>query len=256
LDRDANHYEKFNLVSTPKLAPRMPAPFKESSAVNSAQSNILDGVVERVRVGKNALSGTIVLPSENIGIVVFAPSSNSSLGGSPNGFIANVLKSYRVGALLLDQLTEPEAPSPEDMTDIVMDADRLTDALTWLESHIDLAGIPIGLLGIGADAAAVFQAAARKPRLVDALVIFDGRINLLQHQLARVRAPTLLIVSGQGQKMLAGNNRSAMRALHCRKHVAIVPRGQVLPQGQGSMDIVASLAAHWFEHHFLVNGSA
>ena len=57
-------------------------------------------------------------------------------------------------------------------------------------------GVPIGYFGASTGAGAALQAAARAPAAVSAVVSRGGRPDLAAPYLARVTAPTLLIVGG------------------------------------------------------------
>ena len=66
--------------------------------------------------------------------------------------------------------------------------------------------------------------------------------------LARVRAPTLLVVGGHDPEVLA-LNREALAALTCEKALAIVPGATHLFEEPGALEQVADLAAAWFLDH-------
>ena len=63
--------------------------------------------------------------------------------------------------------------------------------------------------------------------------------------LARVRAPTLLIV-GENDPEVLELNRAAYRELRCTKQLNVVPRATHLFEEPGTLEAVAALAADWF----------
>ena len=95
--------------------------------------------------------------------------------------------------------------------------------------------------------AAALQAAALRPGRVSALVLRGGRADLAG-PLARVQAPTMLIVGGADGERLP-INRAALHALHCEKRLQIVPGASHLFEEPGALDAVAHLAADWFIRH-------
>lgn len=209
------------------------------------------GTVERsesVLIGAQALPGLLEMPASPIGIVVFAHDSGSSRHSTRNLFFAKVLRSYRLGTLLFDLLTEQEAIERQDVFDVPFLGARLAEATFWLASRSELAGIPIGMFGAGTGAAAALLVAAREPERVGAVVSRGGRPDLARAYLPRVHASTLLIVGGKDPEVLE-SNRSALGILPCRKRLDIVPDATHLFEEPGALDVVAGLAGHWFEQH-------
>ena len=66
--------------------------------------------------------------------------------------------------------------------------------------------------------------------------------------LARVRAPTLLIVGGSDETVLQ-LNRAALAELHCAKDLAVVPGATHLFEEPGALETVVRLAGNWFTAH-------
>jgi hypothetical protein len=75
-------------------------------------------------------------------------------------------------------------------------ADRLADAVRWLDRQPSVAKLLLGLFGASTGVAAVLVAAAKLPRHVGAVVSRGGRPDLAGDVLEAVRAATPLIVSG------------------------------------------------------------
>lgn len=203
---------------------------------------------ERVQIGTTALPGVLALPSRCVGLVVFVHGSGSSRNSPRNQFVAQVMHSYGLGTLLMDLLTEPEAMDRRKAFDIDLLGARVMQTLQWLGARKGFERLPVGLFGASTGAAAALVAAAQKPTQVNALVSRGGRPDLADIYLASVRAPTLLIVGGQDHDVLELNRR-ALDALSCPKKLEIVPGATHLFEEPGALDIAASLAGHWFEHH-------
>src|SRR5207253_978562 len=75
-----------------------------------------------------------------------------------------------------------------------------------------------------------------------------GRPDLAGRALARVRAPTLLIV-GAHDPVVIELNRQALAELRCEKQHVLVPGATHLFEEPGALERVAELARDWFERY-------
>lgn len=203
---------------------------------------------EKVRVGSRYLPGELVVPQRCIGVVVFAHGSGSSRKSSRNVCVAQTMQSHRLATLLFDLLTESEAGDRRNVFDIQLLGGRVVEALVWLQRHAAAAQLPVGLFGASTGAAAALLAAAQRSDRVQAVVSRGGRPDLASEYLARVRAPTLLIVGGEDHEVLQ-LNQVAADALSCEKRIEILPGATHLFEEPGALDVVARLAADWFVKH-------
>jgi pimeloyl-ACP methyl ester carboxylesterase len=199
------------------------------------------------------LSGDLDVPPGAVGMVIFAHGSGSSRLSPRNQYVAKVLREARFATLLLDLLTEEEERE-DDLTgafrfDIDLLANRLTDAIRWVEASRELRQLPLGLFGASTGAAAALAAAATEPQHVRAVVSRGGRPDLAGANLAQVRAATLLIVGGYDPTVLT-LNRDALHRLVCEKQLVVVPRATHLFEEPGALEKVARLAQQWFVRHF------
>ena len=153
-----------------------------------------------------------------------------------------------LATLLIDLLEEDETQNRRNVFDIELLAGRLEAATHWLASDGDTRGLSIGYFGASTGAAAALTAAARHPELVDAVVSRGGRPDLARSALARVVAPTLLIVGGQ-DKEVHELNRQALQMLCCPKDLVVVPGATHLFEEPGALERVARLAEQWFLMH-------
>ena len=203
---------------------------------------------EQARIGVRALPGDLAWPADTLGLVVFAHGSGSSRLSPRNQFVAQVLHGHHLATLLFDLLTEAEAADRRKVFDIDLLSARVEEALDWLETRPDLAGLPVGVFGASTGAAAALQAAAVRPGRVWAVVSRGGRPDLAADYLAKVDAPTLLIVGGKDDEVLA-LNRAALSQLRCNKRLEIVPGATHLFEEPGALDAAAHLAGAWFSNH-------
>jgi len=198
------------------------------------------------------LDGDLRLPDEALGVVVFAHGSGSSRRSPRNRFVAGALAKAGLGTLLMDLLTPAEEEAQRGGETVRFDIDviggRLVDALDWLAAESDTAGLPIGLFGASTGAAAAMRAAAARPERVAAIVSRGGRSDLAGPSLRAVRAPTLLVVGGDDEPVIA-MNREALDALCCEAHLEIVPGASHLFEEEGTLECAAELACEWFVRH-------
>jgi len=97
-------------------------------------------------------------------------------------------------------------------------------------------------------------AAAERPATIAAVVSRGGRPDLAGEALARVEAPTLLIVGGDDEPVIK-LNREAMRQMHAHVELEIVPGATHLFEEPGTLEQVADLAASWFTRYLRAAGS-
>lgn len=201
-----------------------------------------------VRVGSLGLEGYLAIPDKACGIVIFAHGSGSSRHSSRNTLVAAQLHQRGFATILLDLLTEDEAQSRENVFDIGLLGERVEDAVRWSARDPRTERLPVGLFGASTGAAAALGVAANVPDRVRAVVSRGGRPDLASEALARVRAPTLLIVGGADHGVIE-LNEGALAELHCQKRLEIVPGATHLFEEPGAMNKVIAAAADWFDLH-------
>ena len=206
----------------------------------------------RVAAGPVMLEGKLNWPEEARGVVLFAHGSGSSRLSPRNRHVARLLNETKLATLLIDLLTADEEAVDQRTAhlrfDIGLLAERLVGATDWLTRQPDTRDLRIGYFGASTGAGAALVAAAERPHVVGAVVSRGGRPDLAGLTLARVRAPTLLIVGGHDFQVIE-LNRAALAQLRCEKRLAIVPGATHLFEEPGALDEVARLAREWFERH-------
>jgi len=204
------------------------------------------------------LEGTLGVPPDAAGVVLFAHGSGSSRFSSRNRFVARVLRDAGFATLLLDLLTVSEE-RVDDVTrhlrfDIDMLANRLVSAIDWLHGAPDTASLHVGLFGASTGGGAALVAAAERPDRVDAVVSRGGRPDLAGDALPAVKAPTLLIVGGDDEPVIELNER-AQRQMRAEVRLEIVPGATHLFEEPGALEEVARLARHWFARHLAASST-
>jgi dienelactone hydrolase len=198
------------------------------------------------------LKGDLLVPPGAKGVVVFAHGSGSSRLSPRNRFVAEELNRRGLGTLLTDLLTAAEEDiddvSAELRFDIPFLARRLDSVSAWLRGRPEVRRLPLGYFGASTGAAAALLAAAARPSEVFAVVSRGGRPDLAVEVLARVKAPTLLIVGGDDREVLA-MNEVASSLMTAERRLAVVPGATHLFEERGALEEVSRLAADWFLAH-------
>lgn len=196
-----------------------------------------------------SLEGTLAVPSNAVGVVLFAHGSGSSRHSPRNRYVARELQNERFATLLLDLLA-PDEEAVDLRTrrlrfDIALLARRLSGAIDWLGAQEDTGALDVGLFGASTGAAAALVAAAAHPERVHAVVSRGGRPDLAGDALPRVRAPTLLIVGGDDTPVIELNKR-ARASMHVLVELEIVDGATHLFEEPGALESVARRARRWF----------
>jgi dienelactone hydrolase len=194
------------------------------------------------------LAGTLQVPKLGYALVAFAHGSGSSRLSPRNVAVANALNDRGVATLLFDLLTPAEEGDRANVFDIPLLADRLIDAIRWVDGQPSLATLPLGLFGASTGAAAALVAAAALPHRVGAVVSRGGRPDLAGEALDNVQAPTLLIVGGNDFGVIE-LNEEALARLRAPKALKIVPGASHLFPEPSALEAVIGHAARWFERH-------
>jgi dienelactone hydrolase len=209
-----------------------------------------------IPAGRVALEGSLDVPAKPGGIVVFSHGSGSGRHSPRNRFVAAELRRAGLATLLLDLLTPEEDQDYEMRFDIDLLTERLGHAVRFVRGHPPTRALPVGLFGASTGAASALRVAASMPEAVGAVVSRGGRPDLTgDAALAKVRAPTLLIVGALDTEVLAPD-REAMRQLACEKRLEIVPRATHLFEEAGAPERVAAVAGDWFATHLTRPGRA
>lgn len=203
----------------------------------------------RVPIGRTALVGDLTIPPGAQILVLFAHGSGSSRHSRRNQFVARSLEGQGLATLLIDLLTVDEEARDQSTTqfrfDIALLASRLTSIIDWLGEQRATDRLAIGLFGASTGGGAALVAAADTPTRIGAVVSRGGRPDLAGSALARVQAPTLLIVGGEDHEVL-GLNREAMARMTATVSLFIVAGATHLFEEPGALAQVAALAGDWF----------
>lgn len=192
--------------------------------------------------------GELRVPQHARGAVAFAHGSGSGRYSPRNRFVAQELRRLSLATLLIDLLEEDEAKDQDKVFDVGLLTLRLLAAARWLRAQALTAALPLGYFGASTGAAAALWAAAETPQLVAAVVSRGGRPDLAASALARVKAPTLLIVGEKDEQVLEWN-RDALQRLAGVKELVVIPGATHLFAEAGTLEEVARHAGRWFTRY-------
>jgi putative phosphoribosyl transferase len=206
-----------------------------------------------LRSGSDRLRATEMIPSNAFGVVVFAHGSGSGRASPRNRFVAGALYRARIGAVLLDLLTEAEAVEDERTAShrfqIPFLARRLIGAVDSVRAKPEGRTTPLGIFGASTGGAAALIAAAERPDAVRALVLRGARSDLADEVAGAVAAPTLFIV-GALDPAIAAANRTTARRLLGPHTISVVEGAGHLFEEPGALETVAERSVGWFSTHF------
>ncbi|MEL1250992.1 dienelactone hydrolase family protein [Aurantiacibacter gilvus] len=201
-----------------------------------------------LRTGDLALGAFLGVPEQAQGIVIFAHGSGSGRMSPRNNYVAGRLREAGLATLLLDLLTPAEEQDRRNVFDIGLLAARLRFAVDWAAALDQTARLRPAYFGASTGGGAAIRAAAGDKRIC-AIVSRGGRPDLAGSQaLARVAAPTLLVVGGLDGPVI-DLNRAAAKVMTCPHQLAIVPGAGHLFEEDGTLDQVVELATSWFLCH-------
>lgn len=209
-----------------------------------------------VSAGRVTLEGSLGIPDDAGGVVLFAHGSGSGRHSPRNRYVAGVLREANLATLLIDLLTSDEEEVDLRTThlrfNIGLLAQRLVGATDWLMQNPDTTELRIGYFGASTGAGAALVAAVERTNEVSAIVSRGGRPDLAGDALPLVKAPTLLIVGGNDEPVI-GMNEEALARMRAEKRLHIVPDASHLFEEPGALEEVARLASGWFARHLGLN---
>lgn len=197
-----------------------------------------------------SLTGLLSIPDQTKGLVVFAHGRGSSRFSRRNRFIAEILNEAGISTLLFDLLTQEEEDidqrTREFRVDICLLTERLIGVIDWVSRQTTTAALPIGLFGASTNAAPALGAAAAHADKMAAVVSRGKHPDLALPHLAKVKAPTMLILSREDKVALESNQQA--HKLPVEHRLEIVP-------GAVHLFEEAKLACDWFLRHLSVHES-
>ena len=204
--------------------------------------------IRDVCISPMGLPGTLRIPREARAFIAFAHGSGSSRFSPRNMAVAEGLNAHGFGTLLFDLLTSEEEADRANVFNIALLAERLVDAVHWLDREGPPNRRGLGLFGASTGAAAALVAAARLGDRIGAVVSRGGRPDLAGGVLDQIQTPTLLIVGGVDRGVIQ-LNEEALARLKGPKALQIVPNASHLFPEPGALEAVIDHAGRWFARY-------
>jgi putative phosphoribosyl transferase len=208
--------------------------------------------IVQIPMDSQFIEGSLDIPQDAKGLVLFAHGSASDRRSPRNRFVAEFLNEAGFGTLVIDLLTPKEKAvdhtNPGVHFDIGTFAVRLLSTTDWVANHADYSSLSIGYFGSSIGAAAALYAARERADRVSAIVSRGGRVDLAKVVLPLVHAPTLLIVSGNDPLVLK-ENREALYHLNGEKKLEVIESISHLFEDSGAMKHVAQITLEWFRKY-------
>jgi len=163
-----------------------------------------------------------------------------------------------LGTLLFDLLTGDE--EAEDLVtgrlrfDIPFLAGRLLSATDWIAQNPATERLRIRCFGSSTGGAAALMASVERLEKIGAIVCRGSRTDMAKVVLARVAAPTLLIVGERDETVLAWN-RESLAELRCEKQLEIIPAATHLLKNPARSKKWRRLGAEWFRRWLAPGGN-
>lgn len=200
----------------------------------------------RIPAGRMLLRGTLAWPAHPSGLVIVCRSGAAA--GRQDQRLASRLRAEGMGTLLVDLLPDAKRPEVTAWRSTELGTERLGIATEWVGEQPEVAGLPLGYLGVGDHAAVALAGAAASRLPVEAVVVAAGRPNLLGDRLAAVRAPTLFITGSLDEESLRAH-RAALARLGAPKRLLTIPGAGPRFEEPGALEELGRWAASWFVHY-------
>lgn len=194
------------------------------------------------------LTGHLVVPKKASSVVIFSHGSGSSRFSPRNRYVSEKLNEMNIATILTDMLSPEEDEVYENRFDTNLLGGRLCEITVKLEQMPRLKGFKFGIFGASTGAASALCAASKMPELIDALVLRGGRPDLVTDCIAKVKAPTLMIVGGLDPSVVE-LNRKAAQIMTCKNEMVVVEGAGHLFEEPSKLDQVAELSGNWFKKY-------
>jgi len=203
-----------------------------------------------IDTGKANIYGTLTIPDEAWGAVIFAHGSGSSRHNSRHVSVAETFQDVGLATLLVDLLTPAEERvdqfTAQHRFDVALLANRLIAATDWLETNCSQYNFRVGYFGASTGAAAAFKAAAHRDDIA-AIVSRGGRPDLARGDLSKVDAATLLFVGSMDVPVIDANLSAYEQLTRAyRREVSVISGATHLFEEKGALEEVALLSTQWF----------
>jgi putative phosphoribosyl transferase len=201
---------------------------------------------------EDTLEAVLTVPDGATAAVLLADGTQSSVESRPFRFLAKGLNETGLATLVLNLLTTDEAANvliaAEMRLNVGLLAERFEAGTTWLKEHVKEGPATVGYCTSAAASAAALVASVARSEEVRAVVSIAGRPDLVEPELKKVHAATLLIAADNVLPVLDAN-KTANALLTCEKKLVLISGTTQLLEDQVVLENLGTLIRDWFQHH-------
>jgi dienelactone hydrolase len=184
-------------------------------------------------------------------VALLADGTQSSLESQPFRLLAKSLNDAGLATLVLDLLTTDEAaniPTAQQMRlNVDLLRERFEAGTNWLKQHFK-DPLTVGYCTSAAASAAALVTSVARSEEVRAVVSIEGRPDLVELELKKVRAATLLIAAAEVLPVVDANE-TANALLTCEKKFVLISGTTHLLEEPLVLENISALTQDWFQHH-------
>lgn len=193
------------------------------------------------------IDSTLHKPPEAKIIVLISHAPGSGRFNLRNRKLARQLARAGFATLLYDW---PSVKEIHEEVDHLKMAQNLTSLIRWIKSHRTFQELSPVLYGSGTGAAFSIIAASEMEDSFKAIVSCNGRLELADDYLHKVKSPTFIAV-GEKDHRLFELNKKAYKKLECPKQFVVVPGITPFFEEPKKMERVGRLSIEWIQRHSL-----
>ncbi|HZU66190.1 MAG TPA: hypothetical protein VFA09_02835 [Ktedonobacteraceae bacterium] len=208
--------------------------------------------LEFIPAGALFVEGTLSIPAEARGIVLFPSGIDSLERSSYITRLAELLQQSGLATLLVNLFTSEEKNQDavtgffRENVDIMQQ--RIIGIANWLAEDERTQNLGICYFGSDVTGAAVLIAAVERPDLVVAIACAEGRLELAGNYLSQVETPVLLLAAEKDTQRSEAN-RQALEQLHGTKNLEVIKGATGIFEDSNTQEQVAQIAGQWFARH-------
>ena len=183
--------------------------------------NRFDALV-RIPVNGLSLRADLTVPESADGLVIVAYCGAENRRKTSDNLVIGTLQRHLFATVVVDLLSSSESQDYADAFDLGLISERLSIVTDWSVHSALLENLPIGFYVAGTASAAAMAITGGNEEVVKAIVSLDGRVDLAEPFIGKLKVPTLLIVS-LANHSLHSVNESVFLRMVCHKELAEMP---------------------------------
>jgi putative phosphoribosyl transferase len=221
---------------------------EEFESENAEISKPTDSTVEVSSQG-TTLRGTMLIPQNTQGLIVFVNGIGETRFSNENRYIAHRLRQEGFGTLFVDLHTEEEIKTQNFNLDIDSSAQRLIDITDWLHQNPYTSNLMVGFFGVNSGGiTAILAAKQLGSEKVAALVIKDTNLEDLKAISSQINIPVFHIASERDQNAMQKSKALIDHITTNQKRTLVVPQASTEFIQPEILDIITESTYTWFSN--------